>query len=638
MLGSFGSSSCILIGSVVLAVGCGAPRPHTNVRVIVLGVDGMDPAFVERHWSVLPNLSRLRREGDFKPLATTVPPQSPVAWSTFITGMDPNGHGIYDFVRRDPQTYLPLASFWTTETPKHTFSLGPYLFSIPKPRTVALRRGKAFWQILAEHGIPVTIMRMPTNYPPIQAGQAIAGMGAPDLLDSFGTFTFYTDDPEEITRAVNGGRIIKVPAFENHTILRLSGAANTLRKDHLLSSVDLSVTLNPEHDAVRLTVDGASVAVRQGQWSGWLHAKFPLIPGLANVAGIFRVYVKELRPLFKLYVSPINIDPENPAFPISVPADYSRNAARAIGPFYTLGIAEDTSAMRQNVLSEAEYLAQSRLVFDDEKRLLGYALDRFHEGLLFVYFSGIDQNSHMLWDKHETELLDTYRAVDAAIGETMDKARGAEIIVMSDHGFAPFERAVNLNAWLWQHGYLAIEGAPGEKPPPLARVDWTRTTAYAQGLQSLYLNLAGREQNGIVSPGPESQTILGKLRDELLAFRDNSKPVVESVSAPPRSRTGPDLIVGYARDYRVSWNSALGVRTQALTGDLVFVVETESLIEDNHDAWIGDHCIDAGEVPGVLFSGRKIRVSDPQLKDLPVSILRLFSVAPAPEMPGRPIL
>jgi len=630
---------CMFIGACVLAVGCVAPRSHANgVRVIVLGVDGMDPQFVQRHWSALPNLSRLRLRGDFKPLATTVPPQSPVAWSTFITGMDPDGHGIYDFVRRNPQTYLPVASLWSTENPKHTFSLGPYLFSLPKARVVALRQGKAFWQILAEHGIPVTIIRMPTNYPPIQAGQAIAGMGTPDLLDSFGTFTFYTDDPEEITRSVNGGRIVKVPAFETQTVLRIDGAANTLRQDQSISSVDLSVTLDPKQEAARLTVDGASALVPEGQWSGWLHAKFPLIPGLASAAGMFRVYVKELRPRFQLYVSPVNIDPEDPEFPISAPADYSRAAARAIGPFYTLGIAEDTSALRQNVLSVPDYLVQSRLVFEDEHRLLGYALDRFHEGLLFVYFSSIDQNSHMLWDKHEPELLGTYRAVDAAIGELMDKAHGADVIVMSDHGFTTFGRAVNLNTWLWKHGYLGLEGAPGEKEAPTARVDWSRTTVYALGLQSLYLNLAGREKEGIVSPGPESQNILRKLRDELLAFRDGSKPVVESVYAPPRSETAPDLIVGYARDYRVSWHSALAVRALPSTGELAFVVETESLIDDNHDAWIGDHCIDAREVPGVLFSGRKILVEDPQLKDLTVSILRLFGVGPAPEMSGRTIL
>ena len=117
----------------------------------MLGVDGMDPQFVQQHWSALPHLDRLRRQGSFKPLKTSTPPQSPVAWSTFITGMDPDGHGIYDFVHRDPKTYLPFSSMSKTEEPRHTLSLGPYLFPLSKGQVIALRRGKAFWQILAAH-------------------------------------------------------------------------------------------------------------------------------------------------------------------------------------------------------------------------------------------------------------------------------------------------------------------------------------------------------------------------------------------------------------------------------------------------------------------------------------------------------
>jgi predicted AlkP superfamily phosphohydrolase/phosphomutase len=630
---------CVLVGVFILAAGCGvSPDQAKGPRVIVLGVDGMDPQFVQQHWTALPNLARLRRRGDFKLLKTTVPPQSPVAWSTFITGMDPDGHGIYDFVRRNPATYLPFASLWRTEKPKHTLSLGPYLFPLSRGRVIALRQGKAFWQILAEHNIPVTIIRMPTNYPPIEAGQAIAGMGAPDLRGTFGTFTFYTDDPEEISRPVDGGRIVKVPAFEDRTVLPIEGLGNTFREDRRVSSVDLSVTRDPQDPIARLAVGDVHAAVRQGEWSGWLRAQFPLIPALASARGMFRVYVKQLRPRFELYVSPVNIDPGHPELPISAPAHYSHEVDSAIGPFYTQGIAEDTSALRQNVFTLSDYLAQTHLVFEDERKLLRHALAQFHRGLLFVYFSSIDQNSHMLWGRHEPELLDTYRAVDATIGEVIDNARGADVIVMSDHGFTSFDRAVNLNTWLWKNGYMGLEGVPGGNEAPVARVDWARTRAYGIGLQSLYLNLAGREKQGIVTPGAESQAIIRKLREDLLAFRDGSRPVVESVYAPPRSDVAPDLIVGYAPGYRVSWHSALAARVLPDAGGLTFAVETGSLIEDNKDVWIGDHCINAADVPGVLFSGRKILVEDPQLKDLTVSILQLFGVEPARGMTGRTIL
>ena len=609
-------------------MGCTSRSQANGLRVIVLGIDGMDPQFVQQHWSSLPNLDRFRRDGDFKPLQTTTPPQSPVAWSTFITGMDPDGHGIYDFVHRDPATYLPFSSMTRTEEPKHTFSLGPYLFPLSKGRVIALRRGKAFWQLLAEHNIPVAMIRMPTNYPPIEsAGKAIAGMGVPDLRGTFGTFAFYTDDPEEISRSVSGGRIVKVPMFQNHVVLQVEGPANSLRKDHRMSSADLTVDVDPEEAAARLAVGDSLAVVRQGEWSGWLHTEFPLIPGLASATGMFRVYAKQLHPRFELYVSPVNIDPEVPELPISAPANYSREIAHDTGSFYTQGIAEDTAAMRQGVFSLADYIAQSRLVFDDEKKLLQYSLAKFHEGLLFVYFSSIDQNSHMLWGKHEPELLQTYRAVDAVVGEVLADARGANVIVMSDHGFTSFDRGVNLNTWLSKNGYLTLEGGPSADEEPFARVDWSKTQAYALGLNGLYLNLAGRERQGIVATGASSQALLRKIGDELLAFRDpaDGKTVIEAVHAPTRSDVAPDLIVGYARGYRASWQTALGAAPEAL-------------VEDNRDAWIGDHCINAADVPGVLFSNRKVRVDDPRLKDVTVSILGMFGISAAPGMSGRKIL
>lgn len=610
-------------------MGCTVSRSQANGRrVIVLGIDGMDPQFVRQHWSSLPNLDRFRRDGDFKALQTTTPPQSPVAWSTFITGMDPDGHGIYDFVHRDPATYLPFSSMTRTEEPKHTFSLGPYLFPLSKGQVIALRRGKAFWQLLAEHNIPVAMIRMPTNYPPIEsAGKAIAGMGVPDLRGTFGTFAFYTDDPEEISRSVSGGRIVKVPMFQHHVVLPVEGPANSLRKDHRMSSADLTVDVDPDEPAARLSVGDSLAIVRQGEWSGWLRAEFPLIPALASATGMFRVYAKQLHPRFELYVSPVNIDPEVPELPISAPANYSREIAHDTGSFYTQGIAEDTAAMRQGVFSLADYIAQSRLVFDDEKKLLQHSLAEFHEGLLFVYFSSIDQNSHMLWGKHEPELLQTYRAVDAAVGEVLANARGADVIVMSDHGFTSFDRGVNLNTWLAKNGYLTLEGGPSADEEPFARVDWSKTQAYALGLNGLYLNLAGRERLGIVAAGASSQSLLRKIGDELLVFRDpaDGKTVIEAVHAPARSDVAPDLIVGYARGYRASWQTALGAAPEAL-------------VEDNRDAWIGDHCINAADVPGVLFSNRKVRVDDPQLRDVTVSILEMFGINAAPGMSGRKIL
>ena len=618
-------AAVVALAAVLLALAaCNRSTAHGK-KVIVLGVDGMDPEFVERHWSDLPNVSRLRSVGGFRRLKTTTPPQSPVAWSTFITGLDPAGHGLFDFVHRDPKTLAPFSSMSRTEGPRYKITLGDYVFPLSSARVESLRKGKAFWQILSDRHIPVAIMHMPTNFPPIDAGEALAGMGAPDLRGTTGTFTFYTDDPEELARDLPGGRIVKVRGENGRFVLPVEGPPNSLRKDQRFASTNLILSVDPEANAARLSISGSAVLVNQGEWSEWLHADFRLLGWLAGARGMFRIYAKQIHPRLELYMTPINIDPRSPDLPISAPLSFSRKVAGRIGPFYTQGIAEDTSAYRQGVFSMQEFLRQTNLVWQDEVQLLRDSLDHFREGLLFFYFSAIDQNSHMLWGKHEPELLEVYRAVDGAIGEAVRRFPNADIIVMSDHGFTSFDRTVHLNTWLWQQGFLTLQGPPTAEDEGFANVDWSKTQAYALGLNGIYLNVAGREKNGILQPGADGQAVLERLSRELVAFHDpvTGRQVVETASAS-HTALGPDLIAGYSRGYRGSWQTALGG-------------VPPTVIEDNTDAWIGDHCINADDVPGVLFSNRPIRAGSPGLKDVTVTILTLFGAEPGTGMTGKPV-
>ena len=605
---------------------------HHGKSVIVLGVDGMDPSFVERHWSALPNLRRLRDLGGLTRLATTTPPQSPVAWATFITGTDPAQHGLFDFVHRDPSTLQPISSMAETIEPAHQLAIGPYLLPLSKARVRSFRSGRTFWEILAQHGVPVTMIRMPTNYPPIQrAGRALAGMGTPDLEGTFGTFTWYTDDPNEPGGAVPGGRIVPVQAIGHRVVLPIDGPANSLRRDHRPVRLQMVADIDPDAPAARFQIGEQEFILKRGEWSPWIRVRFPLLGRLAGVEGMFRLYARELHPGIRIYRSPLNVDPADPALPVSAPESYGRELARRIGPFYTQGIEEDTAALRQGVLDLPEYLEQSRLVAEEHTTMLRDSLDRFREGLLFFYFSTIDRDSHMLWGKHETELLRTYQAVDADIGRVLRRAGdvAATVIVMSDHGFAAFNRGVNLNTWLWREGFLALDHpTTPARDEPFASIDWKRTRAYAMGLNALYLNLAGREQHGIVAPGAERDRLLQELARRLREFRDpeTGQFPIADVQAVGKSASvfAPDLIVGYAPGYRASWETALG--------DV-----PAGLIRINTDAWIGDHCIAAAAVPGVLIGNRRPRVSDPQLKDLTVTILKEFGVAPDAAMSGRPV-
>ena len=623
------AKACALLPFCLIA-SCGHSRGNS---VIVIGVDGMDPNFVERHWDDLPNLRRLRDRGGLTRLGTTTPPQSPVAWSSFITGTDPAQHGLFDFVHRDPSTLQPLSSFAEVVAPAHTFAIGPWVLPLSAARVRSFRNGRSFWEILAAAGIPVTVIRMPANYPPIEgAGFAVAGMGTPDLEGTFGTFTYYTDDPFEKARDVPGGRIVPVIAANYRVVLPVEGPPNTLRRDRRPTEMDLVVAIDEDALAARFHIGGQDFVMKEGEWSPWIHVKFPFLGRLAGAAGMFRLYVQQLNPGIRIYQSPLNIDPEEPALPVAAPASYGRELARRIGSFYTLGIEEDTAALRQGVFNLPEYLAQSRVVSAEHTALLRDALNHFHGGFLFFYFSEVDQNSHVLWGQHDDELLKTYQTVDRDIGMVLDRAGGAMVIVMSDHGFARFDYAVNLNTWLLQEGFLVLRTEPGAvsntRDATLANVDWKKTTAYAMGLNALYINLAGREEHGIVSPGAQRDAVLADIKRRLLGLQDPNiaRAVVEDVTEVGKSasRFAPDLIVGYSPGYRASWETALG-------GIPIGV------IRQNNDAWIADHCISAREVPGVLLGTRAPRLPNPQLKDLTVTILNEFGMTPDVAMNGRPV-
>lgn len=597
------SRAALAVACVAVAASCS--HRVTGIRMIVLGIDGLDPVFLEKHWSELPNLDRLRREGEFKRLATTMPPQSPVAWSTFITGLSPDGHGIYDFIHRDPATRMPRSSMTETK-PGRRLELGPYSLPLTRDRIENQRRGTPFWQILADAGVSATILRMPTDFPPVECeAHSLAGMGTPDLLGTFGTFSFYTNRDDWKNRKLTGGAVFPMTLTNSHAVLRLPGPVQT--------NQNIDVYVDPTEPVARFDIGNRRVVVKQGELSDWIPVRFPLVPVLTDVPGMIRIYAKELHPHFSVYVSPVNIDPRDPAMPVSEPKSFSRDLAAATGAFYTQGMPYDTAALRHGVFTRGEYRAHSAEVSRQTIRLLHSALGNFRDGILFFHFFGLDQDSHMLWGRYGEELLETYKLVDGMIGEVHQKAGDATLIVMSDHGFARFDRAVHLNTWLMREGFLRLTqpGMTGDDEL-FVNVDWPRTKAYALGLNSVYFN---------AEPGEDKQEVIAEIKQRLLSLRDpeNGNAVVTSVA---ETASGPDLIVGYAPGYRGSWQTALG----AVPG---------KLIEDNVDEWRGDHCMDPLAVPGVLLSNRKSTLADPRIEDLTVTILEAFGARKEERMKGR---
>jgi predicted AlkP superfamily phosphohydrolase/phosphomutase len=630
---------CLLLAVVAAAGACSGKRASGKTSVIVLGFDGMDYELTKQMMAEgrLPNLSRLAAHGTFQPLGTSMPPQSPVAWSNFITGLDAGGHGIFDFVHRDPNTMVPYLSTSRVEPSDKKFKLGKYQIPLGSDKAELLRRGQAFWEVLEKRGIHTTVLRMPANYPPSgSATHELSGMGTPDILGTYGTFSYYTTDPFTWAgRDVSGGRIYNVGINEGVVKGTLYGPTNPLLVEEAKISAPFTVYVDDVAPVAKIVVGSEERILKVGEWTDWVPISLDLVP-TQSVPVIARFYLKAVRPDFALYVTPLNLDPRKPAMPISHPGSYAAQLAAATGPFYTTGMPEDTKAFKGGVFTAAEFEAQARIAGDEVIRQYAYVLDGFHDGLLFYYFGNGDLVSHMMWramdpghpayKPEDAQFADTvkkiYEQFDHIVGETLPRVEaGATLVVMSDHGFTSWRRAFHLNTWLKNEGYLTVRD-PNLKDDPgfYANVDWSRTRAYGLGVNGLYINVAGREKDGVVDPG-QREALAREIGEKLLQAVDpkTGQRAVTKVLRREEYRDrghleiGPDLIVGYAKGTRGSDESALGkLMPEAIT--------------DNHEEWSGDHCMDPAAVPGILFTSRPLKKPAAKLDELAAAVLAEFGV------------
>ncbi len=630
--------------------------PATRKKVVVLGIDGMDPQMTRSFMADggLPNFSRAARLGTMTPLGTSTPPQSPVAWSTVIAGASTRVHGIYDFIHREPATMLPYLSTSKVVPPSSVVSLGSWEIPLAAGKVQNLRQGKPFWDFLGDHDVPATLFKMPANFP-CESGRVrmASGMGTPDLRGGYGSYTLFTTAPERFKQDTSGGKVVKVSFEGQRARCLLEGPENSLRKDKAKVSIPVDVWRDRRNDVVRLTVGGHERLLKAKEWSGWLPVSFPMIDHLSSAGGIIKFYVKAVHPELHLYVSPINIDPSDPVLPVVSSPDYGEELVRNVGYFYTQGFPEDTKALSEGVLDDDEYLVLAYQILDERRRLLEYELSRFlrqEGGFFFFYFSSLDQDTHMFYRamdpthpaynpalgaRHGKTLQRLYQEVDRIFGKVLSmvdiRDPDTTLLVMSDHGFAPFRRQVNLNTWLQQAGLLALEeGQDVENPGFFEGVDWGRTTAYNLGINAIYLNQRGREPQGIVEAG-EVPAAAARIRDQLLRLQDprSGQQAVLDVAITPEAEKrinphAPDLIVGWNLGYRTSWDSILGGRSA-------------DLFSDNTDAWSGDHCVAPSLVPATLICNRKVTRPSPDLRDVTATVLAEFGIPLPGQFTGKPL-
>lgn len=626
-----------------------SPGTGKKKKVIILAFDGMDARIVREMFSAgkLPNFKKVAGLGGFKNLWSSIPPQSPVAWSNFITGKNPGGHGIFDFIHRDPENYTPFLSMTKTLPPEKTLKLGKYILPVSKAKINLERRGKAFWEYLEEAGIPAVIFKIPSNYPPVRSGKGVSGMGTPDLMGSYGIYQYFTTDPADIPEDY-GGALMKVVSREGEVIRdQIVGPINTFLQETPEMTIPFTVRIDPDNAVERIDLPNQKIILKEGEWSDWVVFSFKPVPFAPATTGIGRFYAQQIHPHFKLYLTPLNINPKDPALPMDWPSGYARQIADHVGYFYTQGMPEDTKALTNGTFSTEDFYVQSQMVLKERNRLFDYLFSQFKEGLFFFYYSSTDLVSHIFWHLHDKNhpiydpvmraklgdvLEEIYEEVDKTVGKVLPRLdKDTTLIIMSDHGFAPFYNNFELNTWLFRNGYLALQG--GDRTGSLYQnVDWSRTKAYSLGFNGLYINLKGREKYGIVSPGAEQDRLVRELKKKLEAVTDskNGKSIIrrahirEDIYSGPYTEQAPDLLVGYDWEYRISWKSALG--------DV-----TEDLITVSEEKWSGDHCGATELVPGILFSNKPLRLAGPHLYDLAPSILEEFGLRPRAEMIGHNI-
>jgi predicted AlkP superfamily phosphohydrolase/phosphomutase len=683
--------SAVAIGLTACSHGdSGKPLRRSKQRVFVMGFDGMDPTLA-RKWmdeGKLPNLKKLAEEGSFSKLETTQPSESPTAWSSFATGVNPGKHNIYDFLVRDLQTYIPDLAMVRREPPQFLWGT----FPIKRPRAISTRGGTSFWVHAGQDGVRAVVLTVPVTFPPeeVAHGQLLAGLPLPDIRGTVGTFNYWATDLSSFEEGntefggvlrrllFDGGvaeTILKGPDSpilkQEETALKAKKKAEKLSEKEAARLEELSgggkeinvpVTVKWKEGSgqAEIAVQGTRLTLKAGEWSQWVPLLFKA-NFLVQIHGMVQFHVIRADRELQLYASPVNLDPRNPPIPISKPDDFSARLADQIGLYRTIGWAEATWPLNEGRLDEATFLYDCERAFDDREKIIFKSLEHDDWDLFVAAIETTDRISHMMWrlidprhpmydaglaSKYGDSIEKVYRRADDLVGKLRAKLpRDAVFMVMSDHGFHSFRRGVNLNTWLVQNGYQVFEGQETQKLTladlfgrGLGRfwqgVDWNKTRAYAVGLGQIYFNLRGRESQGIVSTGAEYKALQEEIASKLIGVKDpdTNEPVFAAIYRRDDIYKGeylqfaPDLQVGFNDGYRVGWQDTMGG-------------VSKSIVENNNRKWSGDHCATATEISGgVLFLNRPLPGAHPHIMDLSPTILRLLDVPLPPDLDGKPLM
>ncbi|OIO61665.1 hypothetical protein AUJ83_04450 [Candidatus Woesearchaeota archaeon CG1_02_33_12] len=615
---------CIIVCFVILFSGEEKMVKSRYDKILLIGIDAMDPKVTDKLMSegMLPNFLRLKEIGSFSKLSTVLPAESPVAWTTIATGTNPGKHGLFDFVTRNPENYLLEVSI-TKQKSKYSTKFESPVKGIP------------FWRITSDAKIPTTVIRWPATFPPDKVnGVMFSGEGVPDIRGFSSGYYIYTseglDEEKKIKVSVNDGMINS----------KVFGPLGTDRK-----SIEKSIQIKVDKDKATIIVDNKEYPVDVGGWSDWIRIDFK-VGFMKKVSAIAKAYLFSIEPEFNMYLSSIQIDPENPVVDFSYPSKYSKELADAIGLYNTLGMPEDTNALNENAITDKVFLEQVAQIEDERNKMFWYEFNRFDKGVLAFVFDSGDRLQHMHWDEKNLfnveeglsvnkEVIDYYIKKDKLLEEVLNKIDNkTALMVFSDHGFTSFERAVSINTWLVENGFMTLTNDYNENDEGalFKFVDWSKTKAYSLGFAGIYINLKGREGQGIVEEA-EKEEVINNIIKKLEDFKDpkNNQKVItnaykrEEIYDGDYVEDAPDIVIGFEPGYRMSWQSAIG----GLTPEPVI---------DNLKRWNGDHIVDPSHVPGVLFTNFKINNENPSLLNIAPTVLDILKIEIPKEMDGESLV
>lgn len=576
------------------------------MNTILIGFDAFDPAVFERLAGAgrLPNLEKYAQAGGYAQFAVSNPAQSEVSWTSIATGANPGEHGLFDFVHRDPAAYALYVS------------LLPVKSDLLGARFVPPYQARTIFDQAAADGYPATALFWPAGFParldsPVRV---IPGLGTPDLHGKLGVgCAFSLDQP--------GGEPLKTPvellkpAGKDRYQLWVKGPGQK-KNGGGPKMLEFNLEVTGDRSA-RLRWGRQEIELVEGDWSPVI--ELPFDQGLfVRIRAVTRVIMTQTRPEPRLYFLPLQIHPLHAPWPYASPPGFARQTWQQAGPYLTLGWPQDTTGLEEGWIDDRQFADLCSLIDAERERVFFHHLAQFEEGLLGVVFDTLDRVQHMFWRDRPDIVDDWYCRLDALVGRVEEQLRrqGAQdtrLLIVSDHGFTGFDYKVHLNRWLEQNGFLARGDPDGAMN--LRSVDWAATQAYAVGLNSVYLNLEGREGQGSVSP-QASGGLLDRLREALSEWRGpDGRYVAQRVTLSaeafqgPLAANGPDIVVGYSPGYRVSAETGLGAWK-------------EEPVEANRDHWGADHCIDPLAVPGVLFASRGLAgIPNPSYRDIPALAL-----------------